>query len=41
MIHDIIKEKVEAQDGMIRIPEGPGLGFTMNETTLMKFAKAI
>ena len=28
MIHDLIEETVEAKDGMIAIPERPGLGFT-------------
>ena len=41
MIHDIIEEKVVARDGMIEFPEKPGLGFTMNEAVLHKFAKAI
>ena len=41
MIHDIVEEKVEVRDGMIRIPEGPGLGFTMDENVLSKNAKAL
>ena len=41
MIHDIVEEKVEVRDGMIRIPEGPGLGFTMDENVLSKYAKAL
>lgn len=41
MIHDIIDERVEARDGMIAFPEKPGLGFTMNEAILQKYAKPI
>ena len=39
MIHDIIAEPVVAQDGMIGIPDTPGLGFTMNEAVLQKYAR--
>ena len=39
MIHDIIAEPVAAQDGMIGIPDTPGLGFTMNEAVLQKYAR--
>ena len=28
-----------ARDGMVAIPEAPGLGFTMNEAMLDRFAK--
>ena len=31
MIHDLIEETVEAKDGMIAIPEKPGLGFTSSK----------
>jgi len=41
MIHDIVEETVEAQDGMVAIPEKPGLGFTMNEAILQKYTKPI
>lgn len=41
MIHDIVEETVEARDGMIAIPEKPGLGFTMNEAILQKYTKPI
>ena len=34
MIHDLVKESVEAQDGMIAIPDAPGLGFTIDEEFL-------
>ena len=41
MIHDIVEETVEARDGMIEFPEKPGLGFTMQEAILQKYARAI
>jgi len=41
MIHDIIDESVVAKDGMIEFPEKPGLGFTMNEAMLDKYARVI
>lgn len=31
MIHDLVEETTEARDGMIAIPDGPGLGFTIDE----------
>jgi L-alanine-DL-glutamate epimerase-like enolase superfamily enzyme len=31
MIHDLIEETVEVKDGMIAIPDKPGLGFTISE----------
>ncbi len=34
MIHDLIEEKVAACDGMIEIPDRPGLGFTISEKFL-------
>jgi len=34
MIHDLVEETVEAKDGMIQIPESPGLGFTISEAFL-------
>ena len=39
MIHDLTVEAVEARDGMVAIPEAPGLGFTLNEDTLNKYAR--
>jgi L-alanine-DL-glutamate epimerase-like enolase superfamily enzyme len=39
MIHDIIADTVEARDGMVAIPDGPGLGFTMNEAAIEKYAR--
>ncbi|WP_159591254.1 mandelate racemase/muconate lactonizing enzyme family protein [Chelativorans xinjiangense] len=39
MIHDLIEEKVEASDGMVRIPEKPGLGFTVREKFLEAHAQ--
>ncbi|MGE0499471.1 MAG: mandelate racemase/muconate lactonizing enzyme family protein [Rhizobiaceae bacterium] len=34
MIHDLVEETVEARDGMIAIPDTPGLGFTVSESFL-------
>ena len=39
MIHDIIGETVTARDGMVAIPDRPGLGFTMDEAALERFRK--
>ncbi len=37
MIHDLVHEDVRVKDGMIAIPESPGLGFTINEKTIEAF----
>lgn len=34
MIHNLVEETVEVKDGMIAIPEKPGLGFTISEKFL-------
>jgi len=34
MIHDIVKESVDARDGTVAIPDAPGLGFTIDEEFL-------
>lgn len=39
MIHDLSEAKVAVVDGMIAIPDGPGLGLTINETCLRDHAK--
>jgi L-alanine-DL-glutamate epimerase-like enolase superfamily enzyme len=39
MIHDLVNETVEARDGMIAIPETPGLGFTVSERFLEAHAQ--
>jgi L-alanine-DL-glutamate epimerase-like enolase superfamily enzyme len=39
MIHDLVEETVEAKDGMIAIPDKPGLGFTINERVLEAHAQ--
>ena len=41
MIHDLVKEKVKANDGMIEIPTKPGLGFTISERFLEAHTKDI
>ncbi len=38
MIHDLVEETVEARDGMIAIPDSPGLGFTVSEQFLKAHA---
>ena len=40
MIHDLIEETVEAKDGMIAIPDKPGLGFTISERFLEAHAQS-
>ena len=39
MIHDLSAHPVGVQDGMIAIPDGPGLGLILNEKTLTDHAK--
>ena len=39
MIHDLIQGKVAATDGMIDIPNGPGLGFAISESFLAAHVK--
>jgi L-alanine-DL-glutamate epimerase-like enolase superfamily enzyme len=39
MIHDLVEETVEARDGMVAIPERPGLGFTVSEKFLEAHAQ--
>tara|TARA_B110000046_G_scaffold107073_1_gene114481 strand:- start:2618 stop:3796 length:1179 start_codon:yes stop_codon:yes gene_type:complete len=39
MIHDLSKTPVVVQDGMIAIPDTPGIGLDMNEAVIHKFAK--
>jgi len=34
MIHDLVEEEVAARDGMVEIPDRPGLGFTISEKFL-------
>ena len=40
MIHDLVEETVEATDGMVAIPDRPGLGFTMSEKVLEAHARS-
>ena len=39
MIHDLVEEDVTARDGMIEIPDRPGLGFTISERFLEAHAQ--
>lgn len=38
MLHDLIEEKIEVKDGMIAVPDRPGLGITIREDVLAKHA---
>jgi L-alanine-DL-glutamate epimerase-like enolase superfamily enzyme len=40
MIHDLVSDEVTARDGMIAIPDGPGLGFTISEGFLQAHVKS-
>jgi len=39
MIHELSTRPVNVEDGLIAIPETPGIGLDMNEGTIAKFAK--
>lgn len=39
MIHDLVEDDVSVKDGMIEIPDRPGLGFTIAETVLETYAQ--
>ncbi len=39
MIHDLVEETIEASDGLITIPDRPGLGFTVSERFLEAHAQ--
>lgn len=39
MIHDLIEGSVVAADGMVAIPDGPGLGFQISESVLAAHVK--
>lgn len=39
MIHDLVEETVAVEDGMIAIPDRPGLGFTIDERVLETHAQ--
>ena len=34
MIHDLVEDTVSVKDGMVEIPDRPGLGFTINQRVL-------
>jgi L-alanine-DL-glutamate epimerase-like enolase superfamily enzyme len=38
MLHDLVEEKVAVRDGMVEIPDRPGLGLTMREDVVKAFA---
>ncbi len=39
MIHDLVEDTVSVKDGMIEIPDRPGLGFTINQRVLEAHAQ--
>jgi len=39
MIHDLVEETISVKDGMIEIPDKPGLGFTINERVVEAHAQ--
>jgi L-alanine-DL-glutamate epimerase-like enolase superfamily enzyme len=41
MIHDLVEDKIEVRDGLIAIPEKPGLGFTVSEKFLEAHAQGV
>jgi L-alanine-DL-glutamate epimerase-like enolase superfamily enzyme len=40
MIHDLIEGRVTAHDGMVAIPDGPGLGFSVSDRVLKDHIKS-
>ncbi len=38
MLHDLIEEPIEVKDGMIEIPDRPGLGMTIKQAVVDKHA---
>jgi L-alanine-DL-glutamate epimerase-like enolase superfamily enzyme len=40
MIHDLIEGTVAARDGMVAIPDGPGLGFSVSERIMRDHIKS-
>lgn len=41
MIHDLVEETVAVRDGMLEIPDKPGLGFTIKERVLETYAQRL
>ncbi|EJC63650.1 enolase superfamily enzyme related to L-alanine-DL-glutamate epimerase [Rhizobium leguminosarum bv. viciae WSM1455] len=39
MIHDLVEDTVSVKDGMVEIPDRPGLGFTINQRVLETHAQ--
>ena len=40
MRHELTREKLQAKDGWIAVPDGPGLGITLNEEFIKKYLVA-
>ena len=41
MIHDLVDNEITVRDGMIAIPDGPGLGFSLSEPFLKAHVKPV
>ncbi len=41
MIHDLSLQKVAAKDGMVEIPDGPGLGLDLSEKVMRAYIKTV
>ena len=37
MRHELTLEKIQANDGWIAVPDGPGLGISLNEEFVRKY----
>ena len=37
MRHNLCHEKIQAKDGFITVPDGPGLGVTLDEEFVKKY----
>ncbi len=40
MLHELVEEKFPAKDGMVEIPDRPGLGITVNEDFLRRYTRS-
>jgi L-alanine-DL-glutamate epimerase-like enolase superfamily enzyme len=39
MIHDLVEERFAIEDGMLEIPDRPGLGITVREDFVNRYRK--
>jgi L-alanine-DL-glutamate epimerase-like enolase superfamily enzyme len=40
MLHDLVEERFPVVDGMVEIPDRPGLGITIREDFLQTYGRA-